>query len=1199
MTTEELRQGTISAILYFLQNPDGVISESEIKFLISTYTSLDPNAQTIDDQKVNNILLKLNSQNIITPKCQDGTYAGSCSTQTPGEYCQLVDLKLVDKEACKLPTPEAEAPEISLIGNPTKEQFPSNNFKDMWARNVWDMQNYKERIYIAGGSRDSNKPFSIWSFDSQEHFVKSYTIDEKSIQAFRNSGGYLIVVTDNTFYLFDGSSWTKIAVPNIRYVTDAIVFQDEIFATVTTTYGTELLKYSLNSKTWSTLVKKTVADGYLRKLVAFDNYFLIFGKAANTPCVYKYQNGNLETLTPSYPGFGDFSNAYRIERFNNGVLYASFDTHWDTPNKYPNPLYYLDNLQISRIVGGFGDTKMRDILVRDGMCYVLTASRDGNRGYIYSSINLQDWNKVAEFSAPSLPYSLELIKGNLYVGLGNKGNAWNYEGEESGAIYRITPETQQPKTTTMTQPKTTTATTNALFTKGPYLIYPNDNTKMRILWQADSKATISKVEWGTTTYYGQSSPILSEINSNHQYSYTISNLRYGTKYYYKVTLDSTVQTGSFITAPYSTANTAVFYAYGDTRTNVADHDSVTKAILKDINNNPNQRQTILLQTGDWNTDDSEVSWQTEYFNRDYTNTVQLMESIPIMGCRGNHEYNAYNLRKYWPYNGLSPNGYYYSFDYGPVHYTVVDQYLAYSPGSTQYKWIENDLKSTIKPFKVVVYHEPAYSAGGSHPNTPAAQTLHKNLFVPSKVSLVLNGHNHYYSRSEVDGITHLTLGGGGGPLVYPNINTAYVKKAERTLHFARFEVSNNNMKVSVFRDDNTLIESFDITGQVSQVTTYEPSDVTLELVGNPGKGQFPKDTPCDCQARGVKEMQYYNGKIYVGYGYWGYGGPPPLYCGSHTAVRVWQIDSSGGLSTALQTSDEEVRHMFVEEGKLLVSTTDPMNTPSEAVFWILEGSNWQSASLHGAEKTFLRGFFQGALYAQLMQYGQNLMKSADMGKTWKIILDYDVLGFTVGNAISMGDYLLMMGAETIDPAKNLREGRIFKWYPDDSYQFYKNTYPIYGRNAMAHQLSRFKDGVIYVLRYEPYSIFVYDSELLFLNQFYEGGAARALSGFTESKNVIDAIVRGNTVYVLSVAPSTTNEFRAFIHSSTDLDSWTKIAEFIVPALPYAFEMMDATRDFYVGLGNRDPYEDTRGVDPHPFHPAYADPASGDIYRIKP
>jgi len=363
----------------------------------------------------------------------------------------------------------------------------------------------------------------------------------------------------------------------------------------------------------------------------------------------------------------------------------------------------------------------------------------------------------------------------------------------------------------------------------------------------------------------------------------------------------------------------------------------------------------------------------------------------------------------------------------------------------------------------------------------------------------------------------------------------------------------------------------------------------VEKIGNPGLSQFPANTPCDCQARGVKDMQYYKGRIYVGYGDLGYGGPPPLYCAPHVSVRLWQIDSSGSLSVALQTYDEEVRYMLVEEGKLFISPADT-NLP-EALIWIFDGAKWQKASLAGANKLTLQGFFKGGLYVAVSQSTGGLsvgklFKSSDLGKNWKVVLDYGPSDLLPGKAISMGSFLLMMGAKKIDPAHpGIRKSVIFKWHEDDSYDLYEVEYPLQGRNSIAYQLSRFRDGVVYALRYEYYGVPSHNAELLFLNQFYEGGAARALSGFPADKNVVDVIVKGGTVYVLSITPWSGSKFKGHIYSSDDLDNWAKQAEFIVPAQPYAFEMMDATGDFYVGLGDRNPYE------------GYADPEAGSIYKI--
>ncbi|MBK9777870.1 MAG: hypothetical protein IPP62_16195 [bacterium] len=75
--------------------------------------------------------------------------------------------------------------------------------------------------------------------------------------------------------------------------------------------------------------------------------------------------------------------------------------------------------------------------------------------------------------------------------------------------------------------------------------------------------------------------------------------------------------------------------------------------------------------------------------------------------------------------------------------------------------------SSNKPWRFVVLHEPGWSAGGGHPNNAAVQAYLQPLFVQYGVSIVFTGHNHYYARAVVDGVNHITTGGGGGPLHTP------------------------------------------------------------------------------------------------------------------------------------------------------------------------------------------------------------------------------------------------------------------------------------------------------------------------------------------------------------------------------------------------------------------------------------------------
>ncbi|OMD08275.1 metallophosphoesterase, partial [Paenibacillus odorifer] len=81
----------------------------------------------------------------------------------------------------------------------------------------------------------------------------------------------------------------------------------------------------------------------------------------------------------------------------------------------------------------------------------------------------------------------------------------------------------------------------------------------------------------------------------------------------------------------------------------------------------------------------------------------------------------------------------YSFDYGPVHVTVLN---TESNLKKQTEWLKEDLKNTDKKWKIVAMHRPAY--GGNSYKKVENWT---DIFDMYEVDLVLQGHNHEYSRS--------------------------------------------------------------------------------------------------------------------------------------------------------------------------------------------------------------------------------------------------------------------------------------------------------------------------------------------------------------------------------------------------------------------------------------------------------------------
>lgn len=356
----------------------------------------------------------------------------------------------------------------------------------------------------------------------------------------------------------------------------------------------------------------------------------------------------------------------------------------------------------------------------------------------------------------------------------------------------------------------------ASFLKGPYLIYPGVSTQMTVLWQLDLTAA-TQVSWGPTTAYAAGLGQASQYNADHQQRFMMTNLTPDTQYYYRLQAAGKVATGTFHSAPAPDARRMKFLAYGDTRSNPADHNTVCGAIDSSFQADP-QSQSLILHVGDWvSPGDSESAWDTIFFDTGLANVHKMLASLPILGCLGNHEEDGVLFRKYWPYPYASPTRFYWSYDYGPAHFTYVDQYDA-SPGpsNAQVTWIRNDLQTAQKRGKdwlFMIFHEPAYSAGGGHANNARAQQVLQPLCEQFHVSIVFSGHNHYYARCLIHGVQYLTLGGGGAPLDTPvtSPKPTGLVKAVKSLHFAQITIVNNSLQCVVLNPAKTQLDSFTIT----------------------------------------------------------------------------------------------------------------------------------------------------------------------------------------------------------------------------------------------------------------------------------------------------------------------------------------------------------------------------------------------------
>ncbi len=353
--------------------------------------------------------------------------------------------------------------------------------------------------------------------------------------------------------------------------------------------------------------------------------------------------------------------------------------------------------------------------------------------------------------------------------------------------------------------------------KGPYLIYPGTPSQMTILWQTHQSETCS-IAWGTTTQYLDGSAIPTESGSGgdeHQYIYTLNNLTPDTKYFYRLICGNDTSHSFFHSSVPETAKHLKFLAFGDTRSHPEDMNMVTHRMLLEIVNDTSFR-SFLIHTGDFNSNDYESSWDNQFFNRSYGNNLKIQSDIPIMGVRGNHEGNVTRYNKYWPYP--YPNsGDYYSFDYGPVHIAVVDEYNDFSTGSQQLEWLQNDLALSNKPWKFICLHEPGYTDESYHHDNMDVQDYIQPLCLQYNVKVVFGGHNHYYAHCIKDSVHHLTLGGGGAPLYTVHHIGEGLIMSESTFHFAEVSIDNDSLFIRIIRPDGSVADSLTLVNAVNTI----------------------------------------------------------------------------------------------------------------------------------------------------------------------------------------------------------------------------------------------------------------------------------------------------------------------------------------------------------------------------------------------
>jgi len=344
------------------------------------------------------------------------------------------------------------------IGSPNRERFPKDDPADCFARSVWDLFAYEGRIYVGCGDANANRgPIDIWSFGPVEAgekatFEKEYTVGDESVNQFRAYDGTLLVPGIDAkggwelgnLYIKSGGEWVmRRTVPNGIHVFDAAVLDGKLYVTTGTETGAAVFESADNGKSWTRLEATQEipgGEGRFYGTVPFGDGLFIMPSRAPEAAYYLVGGSLKRVFTPVFPPHAGarpgWELPWRLERFGGGVLYTISQV--DYPEVGCQPLFFMSDLtEGAYVVEQFQNDRVKDIVLREEMCYVLTARKveDGFEGCIYGSPDLRAWTRLARFTVPAVPNSLELLDGVFYVGLSSP--SFDFEAPASGSIWMV------------------------------------------------------------------------------------------------------------------------------------------------------------------------------------------------------------------------------------------------------------------------------------------------------------------------------------------------------------------------------------------------------------------------------------------------------------------------------------------------------------------------------------------------------------------------------------------------------------------------------------------------------------------------------------------------------------------------------------------------------------------------------------------
>ena len=327
------------------------------------------------------------------------------------------------------------------------------------------------------------------------------------------------------------------------------------------------------------------------------------------------------------------------------------------------------------------------------------------------------------------------------------------------------------------------------FSRAPYVQLSTDRS-IKIVWRTPVPA-VPGVRYGTRVTRldkrVESSGILTRLHSSlppgrssspglfsdapggtHQFEASVTGLHPDTTYYYAVfdggkRLTPEDQSFCFRTHPTPGTDKPVsFWVVGDSGTGAPPQARVRDAMQAHLRKHA-RHLDLYLHVGDMAYGRGTT---TEFSNNFFAVYEPILRNTVCWPAMGNHEgYTSKGESGEGPYYdayvcptageaGGQPSGTeaYYSFDYGRIHFIVLDSHdLDRRPTGAMARWLKADLEKTNSSWIVAYFHHPPYTKG-THDSDRELQLVEMRRHIMpilegGGVDVVFTGHSHIYERS--------------------------------------------------------------------------------------------------------------------------------------------------------------------------------------------------------------------------------------------------------------------------------------------------------------------------------------------------------------------------------------------------------------------------------------------------------------------